>query len=209
MCDASDYDVGAVLGQRIDKKLRPIYYVNKTVNDAQDHYTTIEKELLAVVYTFDKFRSYLVMSKTVVYTNHYALNYLFSKQDAKSRLIRWVLLLQGFTMEIKDKNRTENLAADHLSRLENLELKELGEEAIQDSFLDEHLMATYVKEHERYPQYADYANFLVSNVITRDLTCHLRKKFLLDLKHYIWDEPYLFKSCPERIIRRCVFGKEI
>ncbi|GJX09333.1 reverse transcriptase domain-containing protein [Tanacetum coccineum] len=103
MCDASDFAVGAVLGQRIDGKFKPIYYASKTLNNAQEHYTTTEKELLAVVFSFDKFRQYLVLSKTVVYTDHSALKYLFSKEDAKPRLIRWVLLLQGFDIEIKDK----------------------------------------------------------------------------------------------------------
>ncbi|GJV10300.1 reverse transcriptase domain-containing protein, partial [Tanacetum coccineum] len=103
MCDASDFAVGAVLGQRIDGKFKPIYYASKTLNNAQEHYTTTEKELLAVVFSFDKFRQYLILSKTVVYTDHSALKYLFSKEDAKPRLIRWVLLLQGFDIEIKDK----------------------------------------------------------------------------------------------------------
>ncbi|GJZ12245.1 putative nucleotidyltransferase, ribonuclease H, partial [Tanacetum coccineum] len=103
MCDASDFAVGAVLGQRIDGKFKPIYYASKTLNNAQEHYPTTEKELLAVVFSFDKFRTYLVLSKTIVYTDHSALKYLFSKQDAKPRLIRWVLLLQGFDIEIKDK----------------------------------------------------------------------------------------------------------
>ncbi|GJV32504.1 reverse transcriptase domain-containing protein [Tanacetum coccineum] len=138
MCDANDYAVGVVLRQRIEKKFRPIYYASKTMNNAQEHYTTIEKELLVVVYAFDKFRSYLIMSKTVVYTDHLALKYLFSKQDTKPRLIRWVLLLQEFTIEIKDKKGIENLAADHLSRLENPGWEELNEDTIQDNFLDEH-----------------------------------------------------------------------
>ncbi|GJX96815.1 putative ribonuclease H-like domain-containing protein [Tanacetum coccineum] len=93
MCDASNYAIGAVLGKQIDKKFHPIYYASKTMNASQEHYTTIKKELLAVVYAFDKFRSYLIMSKTVVYTDHSALKYLFSKQDAKPMPIRWVLLL--------------------------------------------------------------------------------------------------------------------
>ncbi|GKB53813.1 reverse transcriptase domain-containing protein, partial [Tanacetum coccineum] len=88
MCDASDFAVGAVLGQRIDGKFKPIYYASKTLNNAQEHYTTTEKELLAVVFSFDKFRPYLILSKTVMYTDHSALKYLFSKQDAKLRLIR-------------------------------------------------------------------------------------------------------------------------
>ncbi|GJW05333.1 reverse transcriptase domain-containing protein [Tanacetum coccineum] len=103
MCDASDFAVGAVLGQRIDGNFKPIYYASKTLNNAQANYTTIEKELLAVVFSFDKFRPYLILSKTMVYTDHSALKYLFSKQDAKPRLIRWVLLLQGFNIKIKDK----------------------------------------------------------------------------------------------------------
>ena len=103
MCDASDYAVGAVLGQRIDKKFQPIYYARKTLNQAQENYTTTKKELLAVVYAFDKFRPYLILSKTVVYIDHAALKYLFNKQDAKPRLLRWILLLQEFDIEIKDK----------------------------------------------------------------------------------------------------------
>ncbi|GJX82425.1 putative nucleotidyltransferase, ribonuclease H [Tanacetum coccineum] len=119
MCDASDFVVGVVLGQRIDGKFKPICYASKTLNNAKDYYTTTEKELLAVVFAFDKFRSYLILSKIVVYTDHSALKYLFNKQDAKPRLIRCVLLLQGFNIKIKDKKEVENLAADHLSRLEN------------------------------------------------------------------------------------------
>ncbi|GKC60522.1 putative nucleotidyltransferase, ribonuclease H [Tanacetum coccineum] len=88
MCDASDFAVGAVLRQQIDGKFKPIYYASKTLNNAQEHYTTTEKELLAFVFSFDKFCQYLVLSKTVVYTDHSALKYLFSKQDVKPRLIR-------------------------------------------------------------------------------------------------------------------------
>ncbi|GKF72114.1 hypothetical protein Tco_0208228, partial [Tanacetum coccineum] len=113
-----------------------------------------------------------------------------------------------FTIKIKDKKGTENLAADHLSRLENLDLEKLNEEAIQDSFPDEHIMAVQVREMAENPWYSDYANFLVSKTITQGLTYHLRKKFLSDIKHYIWDA-YLFKSCPDGIIRRCMFGKEL
>ncbi|GJY99855.1 reverse transcriptase domain-containing protein [Tanacetum coccineum] len=88
MCDASDFAVGAVLGQQINGKFKPIYYASKTLNNAQEHYTTTEKELLAIVFSFDKFCPYLILSKTVVYTDHSALKYFFSKQDAKPRLIR-------------------------------------------------------------------------------------------------------------------------
>jgi hypothetical protein len=96
----SDYAVGAVLGQRIDKLPHVIYYASQTLNDAQLNYSTTKKELLAVVFALDKFRSYLLGSKVIIYSDHAALKYLFSKKDAKSRLIRWILLLQEFDIEI-------------------------------------------------------------------------------------------------------------
>jgi hypothetical protein len=117
MCDASDYAVGAVLGQRIDKLSHVIYYASQTLNDVQLNYSTTEKELLAVVFALDKFRSYLLGSKVIIYSDHAALKYLFSKKDAKSRLIRWILILQEFNIEIRDKKGSENVVADHLSRI--------------------------------------------------------------------------------------------
>ncbi|GJT77485.1 reverse transcriptase domain-containing protein [Tanacetum coccineum] len=120
ICDPSDFAIGAVLGQRHEKHFRPIHYAIKTMNEAESHYTTTEKAMLAVVYAFKKFRSYLILNKSVVYTNHSALKYLFAKKDSKARLLRWVLLLQEFTIKVIDTKGAENLTADHLSRLENL-----------------------------------------------------------------------------------------
>ncbi|GKD00150.1 DNA-directed DNA polymerase [Tanacetum coccineum] len=88
---------------------------SKKNNKAQENYTATEKELSAVVFAFDKFCQYLVLSKTIVFTYHSALRYLFTKQDAKPRLIRWILLLQEFDIEIRDKKGAKNLAVDHLS----------------------------------------------------------------------------------------------
>nr|GEZ04871.1 reverse transcriptase domain-containing protein [Tanacetum cinerariifolium] len=119
MCDASDYAIGVFLRQRVEKHFRPIHYANKTMTQAKTNYTTTKKEMLAVVYAFEKFHSYLIMNKSIVYTDHSALKYLFAKKDAKARLLRWILLLQEFDFKVIDTKGAENYTADHLLRLEN------------------------------------------------------------------------------------------
>ena len=103
------------------------------MNDAQLNYETIEKELLAIVFSFDTFRPYLIENKVIVHIDHSAIKYLLSKKDAKPRLIRWVLLLQEFDVEIKDKKGIEKLVAYHLSRLEGPK----NEIQINDNFPNE------------------------------------------------------------------------
>ncbi|GKD92037.1 reverse transcriptase domain-containing protein [Tanacetum coccineum] len=117
MYDASDYAIGAVLGQRIEKHFRPIHYASKTMTEAESNYTTTEKEMLAVVYAFEKFRSYLIMNKSVVYTDHSALKYLFNKKVAKARLLRWVLLLQEFDFKVIDTKGATSLVLKTLTRI--------------------------------------------------------------------------------------------
>ena len=135
MCDASDYAIGAVLGQREDKKAFVIYYANKTLDSAQENYTSMEKDFLAVVLALERFRSYIIGSPVTIFTDHVALKYLLSKQDTKPRLTRWILLCQEFNLTIKDKKGVENVVADHLSRLV-LESISHGL-SIGDSFPDE------------------------------------------------------------------------
>nr|GEU60183.1 hypothetical protein [Tanacetum cinerariifolium] len=115
MCDASDFAIGVVLRQRQENYFRPIHYASKTMTEAESNYTTTEKEMLVVVYAFKKFRSYLILNKSIVYTDHSALKYLFAKKDSKARLLHWVLLLQEFKFKVIDTKGAENLAADHLS----------------------------------------------------------------------------------------------
>ena len=117
MCDASDYAVGVVLALRVNKLPHVICYASKTLNDAQLNYSTTKKELLAVIFALDKFRPYLIGFKVLIYTDHAALKYLLTKKDAKARLIRWILLLQEFDLQIHDKKGAENVVADHLSRI--------------------------------------------------------------------------------------------
>nr|GEW54354.1 reverse transcriptase domain-containing protein [Tanacetum cinerariifolium] len=102
MCDASDYAVGAVLGQTVEKHFQPIHCASKTMTQAETNYTITEKEMLAVEYAFEKFHLYLIMNKSIVYTDHSALKYLFAKKDAKARLLHWILLLQEFDFKVID-----------------------------------------------------------------------------------------------------------
>ncbi|XP_052297041.1 uncharacterized protein LOC127902243 [Citrus sinensis] len=138
-------------GQRRDGKPFVIYYASKTLDSAQMNYSTTEKELLAVVFALNKFRSYLLGSKSVVFTDHAAVRYLMSKQDAKPRLIRWILLLQEFDLTIKDKK---------------------GKMPLQWNAQE-------------------------------------KKKFFVEVKKFYWDDPYLFKYCPDQIFRRCIPDNEV
>ncbi|GJU23800.1 reverse transcriptase domain-containing protein [Tanacetum coccineum] len=184
MCDASDFAVGAVLGQRKTKHFQPIHYASKTMTDAQAHYTTTEKELLAVVYAFEKFRPYLVLSKSIVYTDHSALKYLLAKQDAKPRLLRWILLLQEFDVTIRDKKGAENLAADHLSRLENPHQDVLENKEITETFPLETLGMVTFRGDANTPWFADLANYHAGNFVVKGMSSQQKKKFFKDVKYY-------------------------
>ncbi|GJV28384.1 reverse transcriptase domain-containing protein [Tanacetum coccineum] len=208
MCDASDYAIGAVLGQRIKKHFRPIHYASKTMTEAESNYTTTEKEMLAVVYAFKKFRSYLIMNKSIVYTDHSALKYLFNKKDAKARLLRWVLLLQEFDFKVIDTKGAENYAADHLSRLENPYENVLDPKEINKKFPLETLNMVTSRGDPSTPWFADYANYHAGNFIVKGMSTQQKNNFFKDVKHYFWDDPFLFKTCADQVIRRCVSGQE-
>src|ERR1041385_8992883 len=152
MCDASDFAVRAVLGQRVDKKLNSIHYASKTLDSAQKNYATSEKEFLAVVFAFDKFRHSKVDSKVIIHTDHAALKYLMEKKDAKPRLIRWVLLLQEFDLQIVDRKGADNSVADNLSRMEDIPHDPI---LVNDSFPDEQLVVKVQSLSD--PWFADYA----------------------------------------------------
>ncbi|GJX37135.1 reverse transcriptase domain-containing protein [Tanacetum coccineum] len=161
--------------------------------------------MLAVVYAFEKFRPYLVLSKIIVYTDHSALKCLMNKQDAKPRLLRWVLLLQEFDITIRDKKGSENLAANHLSRLENPH-----KDVLENKDINEHvpLETLGVISSESTPWFADYTNYHAGNFIITGMSTQQKRKFFKDVKHYFWDDPYLFCTCADQIIRRCVHGQE-
>nr|GEZ13789.1 reverse transcriptase domain-containing protein [Tanacetum cinerariifolium] len=155
MCDASDYAVGAVLGQRKTKHFQPIHYASKTMTDAQAHYTTTEKELLPVVYAFEKFRPYLVLSKTIVYTDHSTLMYLLAKQDAKLRLLR----------------------------LENPHQDELEKKEITETFPLETLGMIAFCGDSGTLWFADIANYHAGNFIVKGMSSQQKKKFFKHCVH--------------------------
>ena len=159
MCNASDYIIGAVLGQKRERTFQVIYYVSHTLNNAQLNYVTTENELLEIVFTFDKFWAYLIGNKVIVHTDPSPIKYLMTKKDTKTRLIMWVLLLQEFDLEIKDKKGTENLVVDHLSRLEGSS-KEIH---INDDLPNEQLLA--IEDIKPIPWFADYVKYLVARIL--------------------------------------------
>ena len=189
--------IGAVLGQREGGKPYVVYYAIKTLNEAQRNYTTIEKELLAMVYALDKFRAYLVGSDIIVFTDHLALKYLLTKQNAKARLFRRVLLLQEFNLQIRDKKVVENVVADHLSRLTTAH--NTHNPPINDEFPEESLLLV-----EEAPWYAHIANYLATGELPADWKAQDKKFFFVKIHSYYWEEPFLYKYCADQIIRRCV-----
>ena len=126
--------------------------------------------MLAIIYALEKFRSYLVGSKVIVYTDHATIKYMLTKADSKPRLIRWILLLQEFDLVIKDNKGLENLVADHLSRLVNEEVT-LKELEIRDEFSNELLLVV----NER-PWFADLANYKAAGILPKDLNWQQKKK---------------------------------
>ncbi|RDY00801.1 Retrovirus-related Pol polyprotein from transposon 17.6, partial [Mucuna pruriens] len=177
MCDTSNSALGIVLGQRA-----------KVSKQAHLNYTTIEKEQLAIVFALDKFHSYLISSKIV-------------KPDAKSRLIRWMLLLQEFDIEIRDKRGVDNSMVDHLSTIE----RETNPMPIRDDFPNEQLLQMNMST----PCFADIFNFVVASQFPPKASWQYKEKHKSDAKCYIWDDPYLWRLYNDQVNRRWIPDSEI
>jgi hypothetical protein len=160
----------------------------------------MEKELLAVVFAFEKFRSYIVNSKVIVYTDHTTIKYLLAKKDAKPRLICWILLLQEFDVEIHDRKGVENVVADHLSRMNH---GQDAKEPIEDKMRDDHLYRVLDK---------DTWMIDIIRAIRKMPLDHLdrnsQRRIISESRKYFWDAPYLFKLGNDVVMRRCVPREE-
>ncbi|GJX39966.1 reverse transcriptase domain-containing protein [Tanacetum coccineum] len=170
--------------------------------DASDF--VVEKAFISRGVCFEKIKTYLVLSKTIVYIDNSALKYLLSKQDAKPRLLHWILLLQEFDVIIRDKKGAENLAADHLSRLENPHQSDPEKKEITKTFPLETLGMVTFHGDSNTPWFADIANYHAWNFIVKGMSSQQKKKFFKNVKHYFWDDPYLFRICADQVIRRTV-----
>ena len=171
MCDVSDFSMGAVLEQKAEKVSKAIYYASKTFNEARENYSTTEKEMLAIVFACEKFRPYILGSHVIIHTDHVAIKYLMAKKEAKPRLIRWVLLLQEFDLEIKDKKGSDNVIAGHLSRVGKPAIK-AEEREIAENFPDEQLFQLSLQS----PWYADIVNFLACGIMPPEFSYQQKKK---------------------------------
>ena len=154
--------------------------------------------MLAIVFSYEKFRPYILGSHIIVHTDHAAIKYLMSKKEAKPRMIRWVLLLQEFDLEIKDKKGCDNVIADHLSRVERNKVEE-EEAGLTENFPNEKLFQLSFQ----LPWYADIVNYLACGVVPSEFSYQQKRKIRTYSRYYIWDDPLLFKRGADKIVNEC------
>nr|GEV38363.1 reverse transcriptase domain-containing protein [Tanacetum cinerariifolium] len=180
MCDASDFAIGAVLGKRITS--RGVCF----------------REILDISCLNQKHNVYESLG----------IKISFNKQDAKPRLLRWVLLLQEFDITVRDKKKgVENLAANHLSRLENPHQSVLDKKEINEMFPLKTLNMVSFHGDSSTLWFVDFANYHAGSFVVKRMLSQQKNKFFKDVKHYFWDDPFLFKICADQVIRWCVHGQ--
>ncbi|GJU39830.1 reverse transcriptase domain-containing protein [Tanacetum coccineum] len=177
MCDASDFAIGAVLGQRKNKHFQPIHYASKTMNEAQTHYTTTEKELLAVV---------RMLRQDSCGGSYCSKNLILKFETKKELRISPPIICPDLKTLIKTNSRTKK-------SIEAFSSRKPGSVALQD---------------QSTPWFADFANYHAGKFVIKGMTSQQKNKFFKDVKHYFWDDPFLFKICADQVIRRCVSGQE-
>nr|GEY28974.1 reverse transcriptase domain-containing protein [Tanacetum cinerariifolium] len=133
---------------------------------------------------------------------------IFAKKDSKARLLRWILLLKEFKFKVIDTKGAENLTADHLSLLENPHQNVLDPKEINETFLLETLNMVSFRSNSSTPWFADFANYHAGNFVVKGMSSKQKNQFFNDVKHYFWDDPFLFKVCTDQVILRCVHGQK-
>ena len=181
------------------KNFIAIYYASKTFNEAQENYSTIKNEMLPMVFACEKFMPYILGSHVILHTDHATIKYLMAKKDVKPRLIMWVLLLQEFDLEIKDKKGSDNVIVDHLLRMERPAEEEKWTE-IEENFHNKQLFKVSIQ----LPWYVDIVNYLACGIMPPYFSYQEKRKSRTNNRVYIWDDPQLFKRGADQIIRRCV-----
>nr|GEZ34574.1 DNA-directed DNA polymerase [Tanacetum cinerariifolium] len=168
------------------------------MNQAEANYITTEKEMLAVVYAFENFRSYIIMNKSIIYTDHSALKYLFAKKDAKACLLRWILLLQEFDFKVIDTRGAKNYAADRLSRLENPYENVFDPKAINETFPLESLNKVAHKDPST-PWFADLVNYHAGNIIIKGDHRKLQLNELNELRDQAYENSLIYKERTKKL----------
>nr|GEZ24774.1 reverse transcriptase domain-containing protein [Tanacetum cinerariifolium] len=206
MCDASDFSIGAVLGQRHEKHFRRIHYASKTMTDAESNYTTDGK---------GNFSRSVCIRKIPVISHHEQNHSAYESFRPQVSLCQngcqgemWVLLLQEFDFKVLDTKGAEDLATKHLSRLENPYEIVLDPKEINETFPFKMLNMVTFRGDSSAPWFVDFANYHAGNIIVKGRMSQRKNKFFKDVKHYFWDDPFLFKIYVDQVIRRCVHGKE-
>ncbi|GJV17388.1 reverse transcriptase domain-containing protein [Tanacetum coccineum] len=207
-----DFAVGARHRANVKTNASSSHYTiaGKSMTEAHAITLLTEKRITCRSVGLREILAYLVLvKKHSVYEPIRLSKYLLlAKQDAKPRLLRWILLLQEFDVVIRDKKGAENLAADHLSRLENPHQSELEKKEITETFPLETLGMVTFRGDDNAPWFADFANYHAGNFVIKGMSSQQKRKFFKDVKHYFWDDPFLFKICADQVIRRCVSGQE-
>lgn len=194
--DASNYAIGAVLGQKIDNLESAIYYNSKNLQGPELNYTVTEKEMLVVIYALNTFRHYIIGYPIFVHTDHTAIRYLMNKPSITSRLACWLLLMQEFDIIVVDKPRKSNVVAEYLSRLQLQE----DSTVIDDAFLDENLFL--IQAHT--PRYANIANYLAAAKMPIHFSPKERRLLVEKSFNFSWIVDCLFYTRPNQVMRRCV-----
>nr|GEZ81733.1 reverse transcriptase domain-containing protein [Tanacetum cinerariifolium] len=186
---------------RLLEKDTPFFFSKERVEDFQTLKKKLTEAPILIAPDWDLLFELMCDASDFV-IDQSALKYLFAKKDSKERLLWWILLFQGFKFKVIGTKRAENLAADHLSQLESPHQNALNPKEINEAFPLETLNMVSFCGDSSTPWFADFANYHAGNFVVKGMSSQQKNKFFKDVKHYFWDDPFLFKICANQVIRR-------